>query len=379
MYQHVDIGNTGSQDGSRTRPWSHPFQAIVNLFQRTGSSHKVLVRGGYYDKTGARGHQSGQLKLDRVVAGRIDIKGVKDDWRTPADEGEVVFDFKGSPMCYFTGGDWSMHDIQFGRYSRPTKSQNAVFVAGSGTKLDIWRGVFQTGSLSGTVWADRHGLIRLMEDTLINEDMHQDGTKHGMRYSHAGISATDGGRVMCGRKVGRLSMGSGSCSASMGGSIELGWPDVYLTSHQRQANNLAINDRGAMHWRGSKIYLNATHDSNAVIGFEGEGYGLHENALTIIDCTVNNQSVAMQKASKLLGGKRGIHPGNMLIRGDKGVYISATTGSMMELVLAFEDGGRVSNFMVDAGAQLHVSGDIPAGYRFSKRNGGRMWINRVEI
>ena len=99
----------------------------------------------------------------------------------------------------------------------------------------------------------------------------------------------------------------------------------------------------------------------------------------IVDCTMHDQSIALQKNSHCMGGRRSSNPGVVIAKGNKGLRVGATMGSQLEIPLGFEDGGRIKDFMADTGAMVHASGSLPPGYGGWTANGGRVFLNRQQV
>lgn len=369
--QYVDSSNDGIQEGTKANPWKYLDAAFEALRNATYSGMIVHVAAGVPTLLNASGRN--QI-LKRVCDGKITVAGRKADFLGNASPGEVILDVNSSPMFIHRGGHYHFKQIQAGDYTR--RSQNAFYSELADGFLELENVVICTGSLSGSIWADFNSVIKLRKNITLNEDV-----PSAMQYKQAGLSASNGGRIVSADKGGQLYIGNGSISASEGGSIELGQRNgIYVENDAHQANLLACNGRGsAINMRGSVAELKCSHpNKNHVIGLEHDGGILHENALFQIMCTERDQFIAYQKVSFGLGGKRGIHPGNVLVIGPFGVKVWASTGSIAELMFAFQDNGSVKNVYADTGATLFVHGEIDPSVCHARR-GGEVYLNGVKV
>ena len=361
--QYVNPSFKGFQDGTQDQPW-RSLQPAVEYFRNSPYNNVHINVSGDVPL----GQQI--LKLHKICDARIEFYACNDDWSRMVND-KILIESDSTPMIDHDGGDYLFWHFNMGNYTRKSAGQNAYVGSGTNATMDFNECNFRTGSQSGTITAERGARVNIGGTTLINPEAY-DAPIANMRYSFAGLTATSGGHIRCSNKKDRLVMGNGAASASLGGIIEFGWPEVFINNYTGN-NLLSGNDFALLMLRGSEFTLNARADSNTVIGFEVGCQCMAEDAWVRILSHDHDQSIALQKWSHVSWGGGGV-----VAVGDKGLRIGATQTSGMMIPLKFEEGGHIKDFFADMGAQIFASGDIPSGYRVNQGRLGEVVVNDVK-
>ena len=342
------LGNDAGA-GTVAQPWKTVATVIEHLPEVVTDHVRVYLAPGVYTTTGGRVIPASTLVLDRRMRRAsdflIDVSvyfiGTGTNFHGLAEPGAVLLNWGSTPLVHVLGGTWHFENVQIGNRTYPT-TQQAVEAYGTDSLVFLKDVRIHTGSQSGAgIVAGRGAEVRLAGAIELNEDLHETE----LANSFCGIVAMYQGAVRCVDSGGTLSLGNGSLSAGYYGTVELGCATARITSWNRQANCLAVNNSGRIDLHGTGTTLVAKHVDNTLIGLEDDGHILAEGARIILQTgSLAPGKIVLQKTSTLYGGP-------MVIQGPRGVLFAIMSGS----VLVGSAVGAIESVGADTGGYCYLT------------------------